>query len=162
MNYLGSIGALSCRHGATPENCGTVDRDDIDRKLDVVGERIKNVVNAVHDRAPDARVLVVDYLTIVPGTGDACTGVPLDADDLAFERGLASRLAAATRQAAAQTGATLVDAAAAGAWHHACADRPWIEKYAPTGRVGYHPNEAGMAAVARLIGRALCAFSPTR
>ena len=77
--------------------------------------------------------------------GSACAGVPLTADQLAFERGIATRLADFTR-------ATVVDVAGASAGHDSWAGEPWVEKYSvAAGRSSYHPNEAGMAAVAGLV-----------
>lgn len=110
------------------------------------------MVSAVKRQAPRARVLVVDYLTILPDTGAACFGVPLTTTQLDFERGVAARLKTATEQAAANTGATLIDAASASTTHHSCSAVPWVEKYvtAPL-HAAYHSTPAGMTGVADLI-----------
>lgn len=122
----------------------------INTALGVVGQRIENVVNAVHARAPQARVLLVSYSTLLPDNG-GCTGVPLTADQRVFERTVAVRLAQAYIDAANDTGATLVRLATASHGHDACAADPWVEKYKPaSGRTTYHPNEAGMKAAASL------------
>ncbi|MFJ8537239.1 SGNH/GDSL hydrolase family protein [Streptomyces sp. NPDC093591] len=154
VNYLGSMVTYSCQNsGGT--NCGTVDRAAIDTALGAMSGRIANVVNAVHARAPQARVLLVSYSTLLPDTG-GCTGVPLTADQRTFERTVAQRLAQATITAANDTGATLVRLATASHGHDACAADPWVEKYKPaSGRTSYHPNEAGMRAAASLVKSAL-------
>jgi len=154
VNYLGSMVTYSCQNsGGT--NCGTVDRAAINTALGSVGQRIENVVNAVHARAPQARVLLVSYSTLLPDTG-GCTGVPLTADQRVFERTVAVRLAQAYIDAANDTGATLVRFATASHGHDACAADPWVEKYKPaSGRTTYHPNEAGMKAAASLVKSAL-------
>ena len=160
VDYLGSIDTYSCITGGG-SNCGSVDQGSINQTFGVLAGRIAGVVNAVHATAPQARVLLVDYFTILPDSG-ACTGVPLSADQLTFERSIASRLADATGQAAASTGATLVDLAAASHGHDACAAGPWVEKYtAPAGRSSYHPNEAGMRGAAALVESALTAAGQT-
>ncbi|MFJ1761343.1 SGNH/GDSL hydrolase family protein [Amycolatopsis sp. NPDC088138] len=156
VNYLGSLGTYSCLTSGG-SGCGTVDQAAINRTFDDLQRRLENVVHAVHDRAPAAKVFLVEYLTIVPA-GSACTGVPLDADQLAFERSIATRLADFTRAAAANAGATVVDVAGASAGHDSCSAEPWVEKYSvAAGRSSYHPNEAGMAAVAELVKAAFAA-----
>jgi lysophospholipase L1-like esterase len=154
VNYLGSVVTYSCQNsGGT--NCGTVNRAAINTALGSVRQKIGNVVNAVHARAPQARVLLVSYSTLLPDTG-GCTGVPLTADQRVFERTVAVRLAQAYIDAANDTGATLVRFATASHGHDACASTPWLEKYKPaSGRTSYHPNEAGMKAAASLVKSAL-------
>ncbi|WP_181771208.1 SGNH/GDSL hydrolase family protein [Amycolatopsis pittospori] len=151
VGYVGSLFTYSCQNsGGT--NCGQVDQTGIRTALGTVHEKIGAVIAAVHQRAPRARVLVVDYLTIVPRGASACEGVPLTSEQLAFEREIADKLAAATRRAARSERATLVPAAAVSANHDGCAAAPWMERYVTAaGRVPYHPNEAGMAAVANLV-----------
>lgn len=65
----------------------------------------------------------------------------------------------ATLAAAARTGVEVVDAATASASHHACAAEPWVTKFVYGGFLSgntpqpYHPNLAGMTAVARLVAK---------
>jgi lysophospholipase L1-like esterase len=156
VNYLGSLGAYSCLTGGGT-GCGTVDRDAIDRTFAELPGRLENVVDAVRAAAPEARVHLVNYFTVLPASG-GCADVPLTEDQAAFERSVAARLADATAAAATATGATLVDLAAAGQGHDACAAEPWVETYRPAaGRAAYHPNEAGMRAAAALVEDALAA-----
>ncbi|MBM9502951.1 ricin-type beta-trefoil lectin domain protein [Streptomyces sp. KK5PA1] len=154
VDYLGSINTYSCQTGGGT-NCGSVDQNAINQTFPALAGRIEDVVNAVHGTAPQAHVYLVNYFTILPDSG-ACTNVPLTADQAAFERSIASRLADATAGAATATGATLVDLAAASHGHDACAANPWVETYRPAaGRSAYHPNEAGMRAAASLVESAL-------
>lgn len=150
VNYLGSMVTYSCQNsGGT--NCGTVDQAAMNTALGQVRGRIESVVNAVHARAPQARVLLVSYSTLLPDTG-GCDGVPLTADQRIFERTVATRLAQAGIDAANSTGATLVRMATASHGHDMCSADPWVEKYKPaSGRTSYHPNEAGMRAAAALV-----------
>jgi lysophospholipase L1-like esterase len=154
VNYLGSLGAYTCQADGGSD-CATVDRNAIDQAFTSLGGRLENVVNAVHSAAPGARVYLVDYFTILPDSG-GCTGVPLNADQSAYERSIASRLATATSNAASATGATLVDLAAVSHGHDACSADPWVETGHPAaGRSAYHPNEAGMRAAAAAVETAL-------
>jgi lysophospholipase L1-like esterase len=151
VDYLGSLDSYSCQDsGGT--SCGTVDQDAINQGLGTVGSRIAAVIDAVRARAPQARVVVVDYQTILPVAGPLCAGVPMSGAHLTFERSLRARLDVATRSAAAQRHATLVDVATASLSHDACSAAPWIEKYVvPAGISSYHPKPAGMAAIAGLV-----------
>ena len=154
VNYLGSLGAYTCQADGG-SGCAGVDRDAIDQTFPQLAGRIENVVNAVHRVAPGARVYLVNYFTILPGSG-GCAGVPLTADQLAYERSIAARLESATAAAASAAGATLVDLAAAGRGHDACSADPWVETgHPPAGRAQYHPNAAGMRAAAALVEAAL-------
>jgi lysophospholipase L1-like esterase len=70
---------------------------------------------------------------------------------------IAARLAAATQAAAGTAGWTYVAASAVSADHHAWSAEPWARRFHLSLRGGapYHPNAAGMAAVARLVVAAL-------
>ncbi|MGH3216749.1 MAG: GDSL-type esterase/lipase family protein [Trebonia sp.] len=70
---------------------------------------------------------------------------------------IAARLAATTQAAASTAGWTYVAASAASADHHAWSAEPWTRRFHLSLRGGapYHPNAAGMAAVARLVVAAL-------
>ncbi|GAA2577014.1 hypothetical protein GCM10010435_61460 [Winogradskya consettensis] len=154
VNYLGSLGAYTCQADGG-SNCAGVDRTAIDQAFTALGGRLENVVNAVHNAAPGAHVYLVNYFTILPDSG-GCTGVPLNADQSAYERSIATRLATATSNAASATGATLVDLAAISHGHDACSADPWVETGHPAaGRSAYHPNEAGMRAAAAAVETAL-------
>ncbi|MFD9740600.1 GDSL-type esterase/lipase family protein [Umezawaea sp. NPDC059074] len=150
VNYLGSLGAYSCQDSGS-SGCGTVDTAAIDRAFGELPGRLRAVVERVRERAPQATVLLVNYFTILPDSA-VCTGVPLTSGHLAYELGIASRLAAATSDAATATGAHVVDLASASHGHDACAADPWVEKYVvASGKSSYHPNATGMRAAAHLV-----------
>jgi lysophospholipase L1-like esterase len=154
VDYLGSLDAYTCQQDGG-SGCAGVDRAAIDQTFTQLAGRIENVVNAVRSAAPGAHVYLVDYFTILPDSGSRA-GVPLTADQSAYERSIASRLASATSAAAAATAATLVDLAAASHGHDACSAEPWVETGHPAaGRSQYHPNEAGMRGAATVVEAAL-------
>ncbi|WP_225652764.1 ricin-type beta-trefoil lectin domain protein [Streptomyces pseudogriseolus] len=161
VNYLGSINAYSCQ-ASGGSGCPTVDRDAIERTFPELPGRIADIVRAAHAVAPQARVHLVTYFTLLPDSG-TCAVAPLTDEQAAYERSIAARLAAATADAAAATGATLVDLAGASRGHDACSADPWVESYRPAqGRSTYHPNEAGMRAAADLVQSALASGGVTR
>ena len=154
IDYFGSLSAYSCQDGGG-RGCPSVNIGSIDRTLRVLTKRLENVVRAIHARAPKARVLLVNYFTVLPAHG-TCAGVPLSPRHQAFERSLALDLATDTAVAARATGATLVNLAAASARHDACSAEPWVNVLHPApGDWPYHPTVAGMAGAARLIEQVL-------
>jgi lysophospholipase L1-like esterase len=154
IDYLGSLDSYSCQD-ENGTNCGTVDTGAIATTLTVLTQRLNNVVRAVRARAPRARVLLVNYFTILPRQG-SCDGVPLTTDQLGYERYLAAKLLSDTSAAARATGATVVNLAGASADHSACSARPWVNTFdVAAGLVPYHPNVTGMTNAARLVERAL-------
>ena len=68
-------------------------------RLDAVGERIRRLTAELRFRAPDATILFVDSLTVVP-PDDGFDAPPLSPDILAAARSLARELAAGTRAVA--------------------------------------------------------------
>ena len=117
---------------------------------------LQAIAAGVRDRAPGARVLFVDYLTILPPAGEGA-GPPPPAGIADWGRAVAARLATTTQAAAQAAGAEYVAASAASADHHAWSATPWTRRFHLTLRGGapYHPNAAGMAAVAGLVLTAL-------
>jgi lysophospholipase L1-like esterase len=134
-----------------------------DRRVRTLGDRtdaafadlptsLDRLLDAIAQRAPAATVVVVDYLTLLPAEATAPTpGMP--ADIAAWGRDTADRLAEATRAAAERHGATHVSASTASRDHHAWSPDPWTSGFHLSLRHGapYHPNAAGMQAVADLI-----------
>jgi lysophospholipase L1-like esterase len=120
----------------------------LEQNLAAIGRRL-------HDRAPACRVLLVDYLTILPPEGHDSGAPPPDI--AAWGRVIAARLAASTQVTAETAGLEYVAASAASADHHAWSAAPWTRHFHLSRRGGapYHPTAAGMAAVAGLVIEAL-------
>ena len=83
-------------------------------------------------------------------------GMPLAPEDLAALRALSSALERATAAAAEATGALLVPVSRASRSHGVGAKAPWVtgaESGDPLAGepIPFHPNPAGMAAVADLV-----------
>jgi lysophospholipase L1-like esterase len=132
-----------------------VDTAGVEAGLAALPDRLAALVGAVRDRAPRARVVLVDYLTVLPEDG-GCAALPMAEDDRAHGVDVARRLAAATAVAARATGADLVAASTASRDHPVCSAAPWVTGWEfgdlLTGGVApYHPNAAGMRAVADLV-----------
>lgn len=136
-------------------------RDQLDlptreRALAVVAESLKEVGHTVRRRCPHARVLFVDYLTLLPPPGTSAP--PLSDADLATGCHVADELARLTAEAAADAECELVRVAEPSRDHHAWSADPWATKFGlplPGRPAPLHPNAAGMLAVSDLVVRQL-------
>lgn len=118
------------------------------RALDEVGGSLIAVGQTLRDRAPQATVLFVDYLTLLPAVP------PLRDADARLARHVADTLERLTADAAQATGCGLVRAGAASRDHHAWAQEPWTTRFGvplPGRPAPWHANAAGMRAVADLV-----------
>lgn len=120
--------------------------------LSEVADSLVEVGRTLRRRAPDATVLFVDYLTLLPPQG--APAPPLREQDAALGRRVAARLARLTADAAAATGCGLVTAAEASRDHHAWSSEPWTTRFGwpvPRRPAPLHPNAEGMRAVADMV-----------
>ncbi len=130
-------------------------KDDADYQA--AADSLTTVVEKVRERSPDARVLLVDYLTLVGPSTRPRLDVPLNEEQLPSVAMMADGLATAFAKAAAATGADLIAASAASRDHAIGSPEPWTTGFTlrPPGFLGgfvpYHPNAAGMRAVADLV-----------
>jgi lysophospholipase L1-like esterase len=116
-------------------------------------QAVKAALQAVHAKAPNARVAVLGYPWIVPAAAvPGCFArLPIASGDIPYLRDLQAHLNAAVQRAADETGSTFVDMAAASDGHDAC--RPsgvrWIEPVLfGTNFVPVHPNALGESRMA--------------
>ncbi|SOJ53115.1 Lipase 2 [Mycobacterium simulans] len=136
-----------------------LDRDARDGALAEAFDALCAVGKTLRERAPQARVFFVDYLTVLPPAG--APAPPLSEVDAALGRHVAGTLERLTADAATATGCGLVCAGAASRDHHAWSDAPWTVKLTKFGvplpgrPAPLHPNGAGMRAVAELVLKAL-------
>jgi lysophospholipase L1-like esterase len=129
-----------------------LDRSAREQALEGIGDALHAVGAAVRRRAPHARVMFVDYLTLLPAPGIAAA--PLSAEHAELGRFVAARLEEATAAAATATDCEVVRAGHASREHHAWSAEPWTVGAGwplPWRPAPFHPNAAGMRAVADLI-----------
>jgi len=116
-------------------------------------ERVEATLRAVKERSPEARVLLVGYLRIVPEKGD-CADLPVSEANRARAMTVEEELARLQKEAARALGVSFVDVRGSARGHDACAgDDAWVNGM--RGGLGdgavLHPNRAGMRAVADLV-----------
>lgn len=154
MNLIGG----SCRAGAAarPGTCPPERRATESAYLKLE-QNLNEIGRQVAIRAPQARLVFVQYVTLVPPT--RCDAAALTPEDAQSSRATGIRLAEITARAARSTGALLLPADILSRDHTPCSAVPWSNGMA----AGYdmrhgspwHPNAAGHAAIADALERLL-------
>lgn len=162
VGYIGGLTAASCRRAGLPPGAPSSTCPDVpaatEHEWQALEQRMVRVIAEVRRRAPVARIVLVDYLSVLPET-DTCADVPLAPEEADQSRAVAKRLASLTAAAARKSGAELLQASAMSRGHDACSSAAWVTGYARRGgprfKAPYHPNLAGMSAIADALDRLL-------
>jgi lysophospholipase L1-like esterase len=114
------------------------------------------IVERVRATAPGARVVLVDYLTLVGPDAVPGRALPLTSEAIAEVRAAAAHLNGAIARAAEVSDVDLVAASEASLGHGIGSAEPWVTGFElgnplRNGRIPYHPNLAGMTAVATML-----------
>lgn len=127
-------------------------------EVDALAARYGDILDAVHAKAPQARVLVVEYVTMLGPDVRPGENVAFGADRVEHHRGVAAKLLEATAKAA--------DAEERKGWcarvsvdgpsraHGVGAKEPWVNGFSWklfTMGSAFHPNVEGMKAVSELV-----------
>jgi lysophospholipase L1-like esterase len=114
------------------------------------------VIEAVRAKAPAARVLLVDYVTVLDEGSAPAT--PFSDEEVGKLLVIQTAIGRVFEDAAAHTGVELIPASLLSANHALGSVEPWVQSFhrsmEKTGG-SFHPNEAGMAAIAVELGRVL-------
>ncbi|WP_433781456.1 SGNH/GDSL hydrolase family protein [Actinomycetospora sp. CA-101289] len=105
----------------------------------------------VRANAPNARVAISGYLTILPPTTGCYPIMPIASGDVPYLNNIQATLNDAVRRAAARTGVSFIDVAGVSTGHDAC--KPigtrWVEPVVgSTNFIPVHPNALGESAMA--------------
>jgi len=87
------------------------------------------VVERAREKAPNARILLVDYLTVLDA--DSLEYTPFTADELEQFLVIQTAIRTVFRDAAAQTNADLIRASALSAGHALGSSDPWVQPFQP-------------------------------
>ncbi|MEU4209426.1 SGNH/GDSL hydrolase family protein [Streptomyces sp. NPDC026206] len=129
--------------------------DRLTARINGAAPKIARVLKAVHQRAPQAKVVLVGYPTIMPDSGRGCfPAVPIAAGDTPYLRDTEKRLNAMLKAQAAKAHVRFADTYGPTVGHDVCrptADR-WVEGVRPGNPAApFHPNAKGEQAMARSV-----------
>ena len=126
-------------------------------QLTEIRANVARVVDAIGERSPEARIMLIGYPQLLPATGQCRNKLPLAVGDWDFVRDLNLRLAQSVEGAAADSGAEFVDLVQASQGHDICSAEPWVAgvRGDPSRAMGLHPYPAEQRAVAELIAELL-------
>lgn len=157
---LGEV-LITCLQSGLLDLAGTACRDrhapggnDAIRPLiSAAAPRVGDVLRGIHERSPQARVIVVGYPDILPAGGQDCWPlVSLSRDDGAYINGLVVDLNAMLARQAAANDAEFADTYGPSVGHDMCAASRWTEGSLSTSEATpLHPNAAGHRAIARVV-----------
>jgi lysophospholipase L1-like esterase len=160
VNYLLDLYRNSCANDPSaidptlrPLICTSVDAAATHAALTLLQQKLVNVVQAVKLQAPQARIILADYLTILPLTNRGCAALPLTPAQIAYSRNVANQLMADTIRTALQTRVEYLPLSVLSLGHDACSAAPWVNPWSSSVQVGsqYHPNATGIAFEAKVI-----------
>ena len=168
LNYMGVLFAASCHAGSAqgtmaerirdPETgqCRPVPVPDA-AAVQTLADNLAAILLAVRERAPMARVVLVQYLALVNETD--CPAAPLDPEHAAAARALAASLAQASSRAAERAGAEVLPMDRLSLGHTACDSEPWArgldEGFDPAFGAPWHPAPEGHLAIAQELATML-------
>ncbi len=120
-----------------------------------LGIALHGIVQQVRTRSPNARIVFVDYIRLIPERG-TCAALGLRADAAAASRKAWDRLGAITAEVARSDHADLLSAGKLSGTHTPCDKEPWgVGAPGSAPGVPWHPNAAGHAAIAQALVRML-------
>jgi hypothetical protein len=146
LGYVGGLGAASAGMGFTPP---IVTGDQL------LG-RWNDALAKIHALVPNAKVYVIEYLTILgPDAEPGTSAVPFNATRVEYERGVAATLKSATDKAVLgkESWVTIVPAADASVAHGIGSQTPWANGnvVGSQGGVQWHPNALGHKNIAEML-----------
>jgi lysophospholipase L1-like esterase len=127
--------------------------------VDATGPKVAAVLQGIHQRAPQASVLIVGYPDGLPVNGSNCWPlVPLSSGDITYFNSLEKRLNSVIAFEAAANNAKFVDTFTSSIGHDACkpSGTAWVNGIVPNS-IAYplHPNQAGEQNMANQVLAAL-------
>ena len=140
----GRLVARSAVPASSPADCAAV----------VAG--LSRIATATMDRAPNARVVLVDYVTILAPYTEPGPQIPLTHIDIAVFIAVQAALQQAFIDAAAHAGVELLQSSVLSADHGLGSAEPWVFPYRGKRHQKslFHPNARGMQAIAdELVAR---------
>lgn len=152
VRFTAGLGAQACRTARTSATCTNLPALPTEAEWTALETHMVQIADAVHRRAPAARMVFVDYTTVLPPEG-TCPALSLTAAQADMSRQINRRVVEITARAARASGSDLTTASTLTADHHACSDSPWANGYPPAKGVAFHPRLEAHAAIAEALDR---------
>jgi lysophospholipase L1-like esterase len=161
LDYIGSMIALAYRAWLSQRRTTRVLAPVLARRgvpkltkgmVDQTTSNLVSVVAAITRRAPGARVVLVDYLTVLDADTPTSPDAPFPAAIRDALRAVATGLADAFAGAAKLSGADLVAMSQLSEGHGIGSAHPWVNAFNPKQpTASFHPTIEGMNAVADAV-----------
>lgn len=160
--YVGNLVASSCEQGESIRAAGLVFPCPApfavpETAYATLENNLREIARQIAARAPQARVIFIQYVALVPET--QCAQSRFTEAEAAALRTTASRLSEITTRAAAETGATVLRMDEISAGHTPCDSDPWSaglpRDYDGAAGAAWHPNRRGMAVIAEQLEQTL-------
>ncbi|KJK58019.1 SGNH/GDSL hydrolase family protein [Saccharothrix sp. ST-888] len=131
--------------------------DTLVDRIDAAAPQLADTLQRIHAKAPNAKVLLVGYPSVLPDNERDCLGrQPVTTGDVAYLRGILGKLNTMLATTAAANDATYVDTLTPTKGHDACSSDRWIEGALPgSPAVPFHPNATGERVMAKAVLAAL-------
>ncbi|QRN81505.1 MAG: SGNH/GDSL hydrolase family protein [Nocardiopsis sp. BM-2018] len=129
--------------------------DELDQRIDGLRGEVSGVYADIAERSPNATVLSVGYLQILPESGGCWPSTPIARGDVPFLDQAQTALNAMIKEESEAQGAAFVDTLERG--HDVCqgSGTRWVEGLIPEDGAPVHPNNLGMAATTDFVRTAL-------
>ena len=133
--------------------CRTPSQSDKHEKFAELSLRLTAIADGVHRRASDARIIFIDYSTVLPVAG-RCKQLPLTELEIAQGLKIAMQLESLTADVALKSQSGLIRASEFTRHHDVCSAEPWNQGFHfpdgvfSFGPAPYHPTREAMQAIA--------------
>jgi GDSL-like Lipase/Acylhydrolase family len=129
--------------------------DEVSQRIADTAPKVASVLQGIHSRSPQAKVMVVNYPQIFPDQGGGCwPQLPVAEGDVPWLRDKGKELNQMLADQATANGAELVDWYTASNGHDACQPPVirWVEPAIPANAAApVHPNLHGMLGASALV-----------
>ncbi|WP_145927027.1 SGNH/GDSL hydrolase family protein [Amycolatopsis orientalis] len=134
-------------------------RDQLVERITAAADRLGGILDQIRAKAPEARIVVVGYPTVLPDDDNGCWPVlPVGSGDVVYFRGSLARLNTVLKETAKSHEAGFADMSTASKGRDMCsaANRRWVEGPSPAVPAApLHPNARGEAGMAEVIEKLL-------
>ncbi|WP_159944126.1 MULTISPECIES: SGNH/GDSL hydrolase family protein [unclassified Nocardiopsis] len=129
--------------------------DELDQRIENLRPAVAQVYADIAERSPNATVLAVGYLQILPESRGCWPSTPIARGDVPYLDRAQTALNAMIAEEAEAQGAVFVDVFERG--HDVCqpSSTRWVEGLLPENGAPVHPNYRGMVATADFVGARL-------